>query len=550
MKTSYHFALAFILLAVCYVFLTGKFLVYDSVWISDEGNRVITMNAMVETGRPHLAMPENADLTYYPPPYFVKTPSGKTISAYSPFFPLLASMFRNIAAARLVLSFIPALICALFCGFIAMKFRTGKCPAVFCVLAAGFATPLLFYSAILLEINLFSMIMTCIFFFLILYCKTRVSKFLTFAALLILCALFLREETYIAGFAIVISLMAIRLKFHQIKYFIIPLIIIVIAVFVSNYIITRSVFGLHSKVYNSLGNSGLTLFERFISIHFFVFKCYGPLLWSVIFSLCFYLAAVPSLFYGKHKTFISNIFLGFIVLASIGNFIFMLRQPDPVMGTLSVQSLCASVPFVFVPLIYLRELWICREKAVRLAVSICILSIFGIAFALNYKTAGIFFGPRHYVFIIPLILPLVFFILTRLRIGVHARVMIFMLLLISAGVQLYSVRILGVKKDFSQAVINEIRESGITLAVTDVFWLPEELPERAIYIRDKNDLESFKNSVKGDFVMILSQHFKNVDGSDIIRIFSDYKIITGPEFTPSENSVMAIRIFKFTPTNK
>lgn len=107
-----------LLIAGIYIVLAFLMLRYDSIWINDEGNRIIATEAYALDSSPFLPDPGEgingeSPISSYPPPYFVRTADGHIRSAYSPFFPYLASFFyafSGLTGAKFFLSFLPMLI--------------------------------------------------------------------------------------------------------------------------------------------------------------------------------------------------------------------------------------------------------------------------------------------------------------------------------------------------------------------------------------------------------------------------------------------------------
>ena len=191
---------------------------------------------------------------------------------------------------------------------------------------------------------------------------------------------------------------------------------------------------------------------------------------------------------------------------------------------------------------------------------VLLISVLLTGLTLNFKTAGIFFGPRHFLFLMPFFFLLTFYVFFRFlsrrrNCSFQSRMMFLIPLCIlsacSLGVQLFSLGVLKSKKDFSQQLLNELSALGKeTIIATDVFWMPEELAvfhgKRGIlYLKSGEDLRLFDRiSQKGQtIVMILSRHFKNIDGKEMTDILKSYQVMTGKEFTPYPQSVMTIRLF-------
>lgn len=551
-----------LLIAGIYIVLAFLMLRYDSIWINDEGNRIIATEAYALDSSPFLPDPGEgingeSPISSYPPPYFVRTADGHIRSAYSPFFPYLASFFyafSGLTGAKFFLSFLPMLICAVVIGFIMkeLQFKPRECIITASAVPVA-AVPILFYSCLLLEISLFTMLSAIIFYLFIRFSRTNKEYELAIAGLLTGAALLLREETYVFFIAAVISLFICRIHVRKIVFYIIPFFAAAIPLWIWNYQDSGNIFGLHYVIYNSLGNSDLSILERIRTAFFFIFKSYGSPIPAFIISSIFILAAfmvfLPEKF--QYRKQVQDVFLHVAVLAAAGNLIFMFLQPDPVVtGTLSVQSLCAAAPFVIVPLIYLRQLFF-TTKPIRFLCCCCFLAVAGIGFVLNDKTAGVFFGPRHFLFIIPVILGVVFYVLYRFEISKTDKLLITALIFSSVIVQGYSLKVLNDKKHFSQQVIEAIKENEALAVGTDIFWIPEELASihrqsDVFFLQDQEELDLFRQITgQHDEIILISQ-------TDLPRQFSDFPSIIEKynikvrSLALRKNSMMAVHIFVLT----
>lgn len=564
---------AILCLTVLYTLLCFPFLQYDSIWISDEGNRIIAAEARAADSSGAIAdlFGEISDgknsLSAFPPPYFLKGKNPSEVrSAYSPCFPYLASLLLpvgSIPGARLFLSFLPALLCAVFTGLSVRELGLGARMAALAVCSAGFASPLLFYATLLLEISLFSMISSMILYWSLRYFRTKKISFLLGTGFLCGISLLFREEGWILSAAIFVTFCCCGISLKKTASAFGCFLITAVPLCFWNYRDSGSIFGIHYVIYHSLGNAELSLSERLYSLFYFVWKSYGPPFPAMI-SACIFAAGFAGglLFPEKWKRteILRKILLCAAALAAVGNLYFLFCEKDPVMGTLSVQSLCASFPLAVLPFLWMGGFFRGSAKRIRFAGMVLLISVLLTGLALNFKTAGIFFGPRHFLFLMPFFFLLTFYVFFRFlarrrNASFQSRMMFLIPLCIlftsSIVVQLFSLGVLKNKKDFSQQMLQEIEGLGKeTVIATDIFWMPEELAvfhgKRGIlYFKSGEDLRLFDRiAQKGQtIVMILSRHFKNIDGKEMTDVLKSYQVMTDKEFTPYPQSVMTIRLF-------
>ena len=151
------FQLTFGAVALAYLILFFS-LPQDSIWISDEGNRIMSVQAYALTGDKVLPDPlEWIDrippgIRAYPKPYFIQK-NGQWRSAYQLFFPRLAAWVYS-AFGRGGVWFIAAaggLATVLGAGLIARKLLNDDRTASLVMMLCAFASPVCFYSGTMLE---------------------------------------------------------------------------------------------------------------------------------------------------------------------------------------------------------------------------------------------------------------------------------------------------------------------------------------------------------------------------------------------------------------
>jgi len=151
------FGLTFGLIVLAYLILFAR-LPMDSIWISDEGNRILSMQSYALNGDKTLPDPlagiEDipSGIRAYPKPYFIKK-DGAWRSAYQLLYPWLAAWFYLLLGnfGVQLIAVLGGLLTVLFAGLLTRDLLQDDRRACLVMGLCAFGTPVLFYSGTFLE---------------------------------------------------------------------------------------------------------------------------------------------------------------------------------------------------------------------------------------------------------------------------------------------------------------------------------------------------------------------------------------------------------------
>ena len=441
-----------------------------SIWISDEGNKLLTTISLARdltSLLPDPATKLDASLSSYPPPFFVKGPDGYELSAYNPFFPALCAPLLKIAGlfgARL-LPFFAGLLCALLASLIAKELGSDPRVRALAALAIGLCSPLAFYSFTLLEITLSSALwgLSALFAIKAIFDDaTRPGDFRRQLRYLFLAGLFgglstiLREEGYICLASFFLALLFCRVNLKVCFLFAVGSALTLLPLWLFNLHEAGSIFGLHAKIYATLG-TGHSLSGRLLAIpanlYFFIAKPHFDSVFAALSTLLvLFTAFLAGLFGGRGFKLCG---LALCLALTLANCLAEFFDPGLLASTIRFQSLLESLPLAFVPLLFLKDLFFKMGLRMRFLAISTFFSTLLVAALVDSANAGVFWGARH------LLLPavqlsliavcLLFFDSSRIF-----KILGLALMVVSLSIQLNGLWILWEKKAFSEALL-EVR---------------------------------------------------------------------------------------------
>lgn len=562
--------IAFILLAIVYMLCFSGLISTDAMWINDEGNRVLTLQACALDSSSIL--PDKLSvfkapydgLDSYPPPYFVSNRDGSFRSGYSPLLPWLGSSvynFSGLAGARLI-PFASGLLCALLCALICGTIGLPKTIQALGVMLAGLCTPLMFYSLLFLEITVAAMLCTCgILFALKLlsddsprHTPTSRMLYAVLSGLACGAAVLFREEGYIVCAAVFLGLLLCRINWKETVFFSISSALVVIPLLTFNWLDSGSLFGLHHSIYGSISGTGGTA-GKLYSFYFFVFKGCGmlQLAAAIPFIMLFWLGF---LYNGKHQAsgWVVNGMMCLAAAAAVWNVLCELISPEPLENVLYFQSLCGNVAFVAVVFAFSRVLLTDEKKSVRFEAAVLLFCIAGIGISLRSSVAGVFFGARHFVVMMPLACALVLYVMQSASASRVLRICGIILVICAFASQMHGIGLLKMKKDFSLSLIEEVAAAENAIVVTDVFWIPEELAvldrsKKILFIKDDSALKTLEDICRSNgmsaYTLILSPHFRKLSDAALREACSSADVVPGKKMIPGGMDLLTLQFFTF-----
>lgn len=556
------FPLAFAAVAILYLILFAVILPQDSIWISDEGNRINAVRTYAETGKPYLPDPlaglqqvPDEGLRAYPPPYFVQDREGRWRSAYTAFFPWTSSFLYR-AAGQLGVILIPiagGLLSILFAGLIAKNLDMDDRKAACTMLLCAFGTPFLFYSGVFLETTTAAFLAALGIWLALKAADSRKEL------LLLLCAgiasgvsTLFREEGFILTVALLLGLALTRFSWKRLAAFAVGALLVLVPLMLFNHADSGSVFGMHAAVYSELG--ALRKYPLWIAklrdyCMYLTLLCM-PL--PILNSLPAILLVMGGIFCAFRKTakYAEFVFYPLIVFACLFSSIRNIVINDS--GRFVYQSLLDHLPILAACVFSLPLLFRSGDVKIRFLAWISAVMILVPPALLNEEHIGIFWGGRHFICVIPILCVLTVHLLASDRISRTAKYGTLALIFASITANVIGYEILLRKKNFTGEVVSALNQPGVKIIVTDVFWLPEELAwlprdTKVIFMTEQDSIERFATLCRAngitEFHVVLGLYFRIQTNESIARVFEQNRVIPGPLFQNQRLKAFTLQSF-------
>jgi len=423
-------------------------------WGPDSGNRFIQMQSLLRSGS--VAVSHRFPIG---PPHFFQV-GGRTFSVWGPAFSAVSAPFyaRFGGAGLFVL---PVLGTLLLIALLPALTRASV-PAVGIIVL--FATPLFWYTIVYWEETLAAALLVGAFV---------LARSRPFAAGAIAgAATVLREEGYIAIAAIVLALLITRQPMRRALAFAAGAAIVLSPWWIWNWRAFGTPLGLHAAAYEAHGGAG-----RLSNLWPFLLEFSSV----PIARIAFVVPAIALIVLSPFRLPASLRIVLFALTAAgfAGLTVLLLRSPSPMRETLYTQGLFPAVPFSAAAFLAVPRLWTSHRFAVvTVAAGIALTTL-----AVNQTDFGATWGPRYYLWLIPIVIVLAVEGLAdfaRSTIAVAAAVL---LLASSFTIQARGIVLLREKLRFSERVLQAVRADPARTVLTDVFWIPEDLAA-AFYEKD------------------------------------------------------------------
>ena len=534
----------------------------SSVWISDEGNRLIAIKAMAAGNGldiPNPAFYISRELSSFPPPYFVKSAVGSVHSGYHPSFPALCALpywAMGTSGARSV-PLIASLLCSLLAALMAKELGADGRARFIAAIACGLCTPLAFYSQTVLEISTASAL--CALSALLALkaieqgeAEDRLKiKTLALAGLLAGLACAFREEGMLAAASCLAGLMLCGIGWRKGLAFALLCGIALLPLWAFNLHDSGSVMGLHAKIYASI-DGGRSLLQRLsdapFNAWFFLLKPnFNSIIAQAAAGAPFMLAALAGL---SKRTDFKIAALACCLLAAIANFIALALSAEPLGLMLTHQSLAASLPLAAIPLAFLNKAWDGSSLKLRFLIVSCGLYALLAGALLTASSAGVFWGARHFMPIAPQLCALSAFLLAA-SMPQALRAIGFALIAASLLLQACALNTFIAKRGFSAELLRAAQPGSIV--ATDIFWTPEEFalaPESAsiVYLRNAEDLKTLVE-LKKPFTLLLSKHFRKLPNEASAWLLENVDLMPGPTLSHPKLALLELQAFECRPKN-
>ena len=556
------FPLAFAAVAILYLILFAVILPQDSIWISDEGNRINAVRTYAETGKPYLPDPlaglqqvPDEGLRAYPPPYFVQDREGRWRSAYTAFFPWTSSFLYR-AAGQLGVILIPiagGLLSILFAGLIAKNLGMDDRKAACTMLLCAFGTPFLFYSGVFLETTTAAFLAALGIWLALKAADSRKEL------LLLLCAgiasgvsTLFREEGFILTVALLLGLALTRFSWKRLAAFAVGALLVLVPLMLFNYADSGSVFGMHAAIYSELGAVRRNSFfiAKLRDYCMYLTLLCMPL--PILNSLPAILLVMGGIFCAFRKTakYAEFVFYPLIILACLFSTVWNLAGDTT--GVFVRQSLLDHLPILAVCVFSLPLLFRSGDAKIRFLAWISAAMILIPPSMLNEEKIGMFWGGRHFMNVIPVLCVLVVQLLVSGRLSRMAKYGAFALIFASVAANGIGYGVLLYKKNFSREIVEALDRPEVKTVVTDVFWLPEELAwlprdTRVIFMTKEDSIERVAALCRAngitEFYTVLGLYTRMLTNESIARVFETNRVTPGPLFRKERLKFFTLQIF-------
>ena len=521
----------------------------ESIWISDEGNRIMTMQAYSLDGSKVLPDPLAgilripAGVRAYPKPYFMQK-NGQWRSAYQLFFPWLVSFAYSDLGRTAALFFpvIGGLLTILFTGLLARKILSNEWLACLAMGLCAFATPVWFYSGTFLETTWGSCFAagSLWLFFEWKDAEEKIWKLMVCGMLTGVSILF-REEGFLFCAGMGMAILIWYFSWKRLAAYGFGAALVVLPLLIYNYCDSGSIFGMHHAVYSHLPKAG------------------GSFLINQLKNYSFYLFLLCLPFWGQLNLVIPWILLGGIGLRMIPK---LRRLAECVCisvaivccgasiwcnimthhgGVFIYQSLLDHVPFFALFLLCLPILFRDGRKEIRFLTLIAVFGIFLPPALLNHDQPGMFWGGRHFLNIVPLLVIVSIFLLTRQSfVSRTLKVGGWLLMFLALAANLSGYGVLAAKRNFSAEYVRELARPDYQVILTDMYWMPEELAwihrEKCILtLMTPDALDQVRPFLRANgirrFHLLLGKNYRKITNESVMRTIQETHFQPGKRFS-------------------
>ncbi len=506
---------------------SAAFLPPETVWITDNGNKLMIMHNFLDNGTIYFnhVSPENFPRGGF---HFQTLDNGKNVSFHSPYLPVLTAFIYRITGAAGV-GIIPALSLAGIAAFL-LLFPGKK----WWILAMLGATPLIFYSFLLWEMVPAALAVTgaAWYFF---------RKRFTLSGVLFGCGVWMREDLYLLGFTLLAALL-IKRQWRIILKFAPGAAGPVVALWITNYLLFGHIAGVHGAtcfINNHSGEFTLQIWLNEVIFNFYQhllrFETLLPVKWSWLLTACGILPVLGAGFapeYTKWKKFklVSGTLFALISIV----FAFALWRHHNYLSVCAFTfGLFISVPVLLGFMLNYRALLKDRHGFVSLSAITVILYILLIPLLLNPNDFGLTRGARHFIIILPLMLILGNYALMRTGFfrNFHGQNMIAITCVAGAIMQVYSIYALMRVSSDAEFLQNELLSLPHDTVISDIFFLPEMTPlvptaKTQLEVSNNEQLsaavEYLETSGTQSFILILSPDYRRISNENLALLFSKY----------------------------
>ncbi len=558
----------FVIIAVCAIYCSLlSFLPLEVFWNTDGGNKFIIMQNLLYHGELQIANPA-ADLDpagrFFPYSsfYFIKSERGID-SIFSPYFSWISQWLYVICgfAGLYIIPLLSGMGTIIVGSAIVSNLHLRDRYAIG-VIALSLCTPLLFYSLTFWEMTLVTLLSASAFM-LLLHRSSRHTSLITLfkAGLLLGAAGILREDIYVLIIAAAAAMLCVKYSWHKIAIFCGGTLIMLLPSWLWQYHYYGHWLGLHGSQYYKHNSAEISLWQFVLnqlnSYYIYLLKfnsgSFENQWYYIILFLPFAAGLIAGLFMhrraGRKLSVTATAILTAGAIAAALLTVMLWMNSEPVLATIFTIGLFTASPFLLPLWLNLRVLVFNVSLRLRLAALIVIFYCAGITPLLTQNDLGIVWGPRHFIYLYPLLVPLWLYAAARLsrnnilprKLRLFTIISIAALVLISILLQIRGISNLYIMKRNMRELNRQIAVAP-PVVVSDIFWLPmvnaphfynkkflqynsgDELRELLLMLRT-NQINQFS------LVLAKSAMYRKIPGMELKKILSNVEIGT-PRLVP------------------
>ncbi len=498
-------------------------LVPGAIWITDNGNKYIMMRNFAQGGSkviPH-NVPELFPTGGF---HFIKHPQG-AVSFYPVYLSFLSSFFYKLAGERGAL-FFPVL-ASLLLLYLGWKYWHIPPP----VLLLG--TPLFFYSLILWEMTP-SMLLVLTALLL-----TEKNQFLAAGGVLGL-SLLMREESYFVCAALGGAFLLTG-RWREMLKFAAGFLAGALVIWGCQYFSDGHFLGLHGKYYYLNNNADFSISNQ---VKLYFFNCFHHLFRfdALGSSKLNYLAlsalgplaagAAPGFRKWSRFKYISlALYLGVMTFLALGVWF----QKNTIYSASLLTGLFTATPLIGGVMLNWNAFLHLRKR--RMHILFALLYILFVPGLMTASDIGLVWGARHFLV---LLVPLVWLSFQGFRLWAGKKrslLLVIAALVPSIIIQSYGLFALDRVSRDSYTIEKELLASKPQLIVTDVFYLPEQMPRlffektvvQIVTLQELKILEQYmRKNNKKEFTLLLSPRFRRMNDAVLKELLTKFPLQAPP----------------------
>ncbi len=512
----------------------------NSYWVTDCGNKAISAQSLAKEGTIAINYPaknidKNADFFPYATFHFQKLPDNQIYSFYPFYYTAINAFAYKISGGNLYsLIITSALFFTLTFGILVLLQNNLhlRFPPWALVLITGLFTPCFFYSLVLWEYGLATLLTTIAILFLLKFFTTKNKLHLFLGGLFLGLGCYIREECLILGFAVGLILLFMKFDFKKIFSYSSGAIIATIPFLICNKILYGSILGIHAAGYAKLQKMNEATDNSFIlgclkNIYTYIFSLEpnSPQLYNQEFITKTILLLSPIILLmivglfrknSKHLQILTIIALALSTISCLYLSTKYISSEQPILNMLFSKGLLTMTPILILGLV--SSFYILRSKRsqrYRFLMLISIVYGFIVCLTLNQGVPGIIFGPRHFLIIMPVLILLSIYslLIFSKKLNQNHKTIVFLcsgiLVFCSGLIEFTAISSLYQKKIYSSNAVNNLanisKKINNEYIVSNIFWLGEEMA--GIFYNDKIKFMAInKNNDLSEIIKTLKQH--------------------------------------------